>query len=108
MKYNTPAVDVFMRMSSSYRLSYETTNEPKRRSIPTDYNESRSPGDPKRKLLTIVSERKARGSLEREKYVLQYYPPIYCNKRIACYCRDHVLDNVDGYIPFFHDIISIK
>ena len=100
MKYNTPAVDVFMRMSSSYRLSYEKTNEPKQQSIPKDYNRQRSPANQKRKLLTIVAERKARVSLERVKYVLQYYTPIYCKKTNTCFCRDHVLNKVYRYIPF--------
>ena len=108
MKYNTLSVDVFMKMSSSYRLSYEKTNEPKQQSIPTDYNRLRSPGNPKRKLLTIVAERKARGSFKRAKYVLQYYPPIHCKKTSTCFCRDHVLNKVYRYIPFFYDIISIK
>jgi hypothetical protein len=87
MKYNTPAVDVFMRMSSSYRLLYEDTSDIKHKSISVNYNKPRSPDQPKRKLLTIKTEH----FRTKEKHIILIYPSNTCKETRSCTCRKHII-----------------
>ena len=101
---NTLAVDTFMKMSPSYRLTYDRYYEPKFKSKKIDYTIYRNPKNPRIKLLKIIGRHWRTG----KKYVIYCYTDPKCKTKVhskdskTCKCKERIIRKIKKRYDFLN------